>query len=135
MSYVPCVPVVYVPMYQARANFSFLRANVPINMPTCQRCANYSTWNPSWHRRANFSISPAKRLTNFSNFFQKNFSTFAFFNYAQICKFQEYLGISRKLILETKNSNFDICKISLRENLVNLKSLTSFSMVHLRLTE
>ena len=52
-----------------------------------------------------------------------------------ICKYQEYFGISRKLSRDTKYLNVDICKISLRKNLINLNPLTSFSMKHVRLTE
>ena len=37
--------VAYVPTCQTRANFSFLCANVPVNVSTCQSCANFSTWH------------------------------------------------------------------------------------------
>ena len=37
-------PCVNLPTCQKRANFSFLRANVPKNVPTCQRRTSYSTW-------------------------------------------------------------------------------------------
>ena len=37
--------VAYVLTYQTRANFSFLCANVPVNVSTCQSCANFSTWH------------------------------------------------------------------------------------------
>lgn len=48
--------VVYVPTCKTRVNFSFLCANVPIKVLTCQCCANY----------ANF---PAKGRPNFSTNF------------------------------------------------------------------
>ena len=48
------VTVVQIPTCQTRASFSFLRANEPMRakgvpiiqfgVPTCQRCANVSTW-------------------------------------------------------------------------------------------
>ena len=43
--------------------------------------------------------------------------------------------ILEKLSHEKKNLNFDICKISLRKNLINLKPLTFFLMEHVELTE
>ena len=43
--------------------------------------------------------------------------------------------ILEKLSHEKKNLNFDICKISLRKNLIDLKPLTLFSMEHVELTE
>ena len=48
--------VVYVPTCQKRANFSFLRANVPINVPTCHtacQCFNLACKHAK--RRANVS--------------------------------------------------------------------------------
>ena len=60
--------------------------------------------------------------------FQKNFGFFNFSMMLNVCKFQEYLGNSRKLISQNKEFKFGICKISLTKNLANLKSLTSFSM-------
>ena len=57
-----CVPaclrtsVVYVPTCQKRANFSFLRASVPIIVPTCQMaCRFFSLVCQRAKRRANFS--------------------------------------------------------------------------------
>ena len=49
-----------------------------------------------------------------------------------ICKFQ---GILENVFRERKNLNFDICKISLSKNFINLKSLMSFSIDHMRLTK
>ena len=48
--------VVYLLTCQKRANFSFLCANVSINVPTWQRCVSFSTWCAKVPRRANFSI-------------------------------------------------------------------------------
>ena len=86
---VPCVPCV--PTCQKRANISFLRANVP---KTC----HFSNW------RANVP----KGVTIFQLFFKrKNVSIMV-----NICKFQEYLGNSRKFISRSKEFEtkyFDIC--------------------------
>ena len=49
--------VVYVPTCKNRANFSFLRANVPINMPTCHTACQ--CFKLACHR--------VKRRTKFSN--------------------------------------------------------------------
>ena len=49
-----------------------------------------------------------------------------------ICKFQ---GILENVFCERKNLNFDICKISLSKNFINLKPLMSFSIDHMRLTK
>ena len=74
-----CASMVYVPMgkVQTRASFSFLRVNVSINVPTCQRCANYLTWHASapkawqlfnlaWKQRV------PKGMPNFKTFFLRN---------------------------------------------------------------
>ena len=73
---VPTCPHANVPKAGQLLIFTFQRANVPINMPTCQRPDNFST-------------SPAKRCTNLSTNFQKIFSIFEFFNHAS------HLQISR----------------------------------------
>ena len=49
--------VVYVPTCQKRANFSFLRVNVPINLPTCHTACQFF----------NLECQRAKRGANFSN--------------------------------------------------------------------
>ena len=92
----PCVPKTYawftcpcvhVTTCQKRANFFFLRANVPINVPTCQRRANFSTWctnvskecqffnlaYQSAKRRASYLTTPIKSRANFSTIFSKNY--------------------------------------------------------------
>ena len=85
------VSVVYVPTCKSRANVLFLRANVPINVQTCKRCANYSTLS-------------AKRHTNFSTIFQKNFSIFEFFNYAQYLEISKIFGQFYKTYLTKQRS-------------------------------
>ena len=72
-----CVIRASVPTCQKRANFSFLRANVPINVPkvcrffnlACQRCADFSTQRANVARRANFSSWRANMVKTF-HFFQ-----------------------------------------------------------------
>ena len=99
----------YVPSYHKRA----------INVPSCKWCVNYSTL-------------PAKGHTNFSEVFF-NFWIFqlcsTFSNFKNIC------AILENLSGETKNSNFDICKILLQKNLVNLKHLRLLSMEHMGLSK
>ena len=61
--------VVYVPTCQTRAHFSFLHANMPINVSTRQRCANYSTWRanmPKVSQFFNLTCQRPKRHANFS---------------------------------------------------------------------
>ena len=52
-----------------------------------------------------------------------------------MASFKNIWVILENLSRETKNFNFDICKISLRKNLINLKPVTPFSMEHIGLTE
>lgn len=54
------------------ANFSFLHANVPINVPTCEKRVNYSTWYskvPKACQIFNFACQHTKRGTGFSTIF------------------------------------------------------------------
>ena len=114
---------------EKRANFPLLLDNVPINAPTCRRCANYSTWRanvPKVYQSFNFVCQKAYQ---FFNYFSKNFFNFWIF---QLCSpfanFKNIWAIVESR--EAKSLSFDICKISLRKNLVNLKPLTSFSVEH-----
>ena len=75
-----------------------------------------------------FQFCLPKGVPIFQLFFKRIFQFLNFSVILTICKFQEYLGNSRKL-------NFDICKMSLRKNLANLKPLMSFSIEHVGLTE
>ena len=118
MSLLNCVPCV--PTCQKRANISFLRANVPktcyfsnwrANVPkacqhfsfTCQRANVPKTCHfSSWHANV------PKDVPIFQLFLKgKNVSIMD-----NICKFQEYLGNSRKFISRSKEFEtkyFDIC--------------------------
>ena len=97
--------VVYVPASQKRANFSFLRVNVPINVPTCQRAKGVPIIQlgvSRSQRRANLSTSLTKMHISFSK-------EFLFLNFSimlNICKFLEYLGNCRKFISRNKECKF-----------------------------
>ena len=95
------------------------------NVLTCEGRANYSTWC------ANFATWPAKRLTNFSTIFQNNFC-FWIFQFCLTFANLNIWSIVEHLSRETKNLNFDIWKISLRKNLINL---TLVSIERVGLTE
>ena len=58
-----------------------------------------------------------------------------FFCCSLFANFNKVWTILENLSRETNNLNFDICKISLRKSLANLKPLTTFSMEHVGLTE
>ena len=122
MQCVPCVrawstcPRLYVPTSQKHANFSFLRANVP---KVCQ------FFNFAW-----------QKAYQFFNYLTKEFFNFWIFQLSlTFANFNNIWATLENLSRETNNLNFDICKISLRKNFINLKSLTSFSMEHMRWTE
>ena len=85
-------PCVNLPMCQKRANFSFLRANVPKNVPTCQRCTSYSTWCANV-LRANQSF----------NYFSKEFFNLWIFQLCStIANFKNIWAILENLSRETK---------------------------------
>ena len=130
MPYVPRrASMAHVPTCQTRANFSFVRINVLINVPTFRRCANNSIWCANVPKRFQFVNFACQKAYQFFNYFSKGF-----FNYAQHLQTSRIFGlIQENVSREAKNLNFDICKISLRKNL--LKSLTAFSMEHVRLNE
>ena len=137
----------HVPKTYQRLIFTCQRVNKCANVSTCHRRAIYSTWRANvpkaWQyfniacqrvkKGANFSTSPAKKAYQFFNFFVFQFLNFSIM--LNICKFLEYLANSRKLSRETKNLNFDICKISLRKNFINLKPIIPFSAEHVGLIE
>ena len=99
---------------------SFLRANVPrcqrraifqIGVPTCQKRANISFLRANVPKTCHFSnwrTNVPKGVPIFQLFFKrKNVSIMV-----NICKFQEYLGNSRKFISRSKEFEtkyFDIC--------------------------
>ena len=104
----------------------WLHSRLPsANVLTCEGRANYSTWC------ANFATWPAKRLTNFSTIFQNNFC-FWIFQFCLTFANLNIWSIVEHLSRETKNLNFDIWKISLRKNLINL---TLVSIERVGLTE
>ena len=96
----------HVPKCQTCASFSFLRANVPINMLTCHRCANCSAWcanMPKANQLFNFTCQKAYQ---FFLFFKRIFQFMNFSIMVNICKFQEYLGNCRKPISQIKEFKF-----------------------------
>ena len=115
LNHVPCVPVwstcsrVNLSTCKKHADFSLLRANVPINLPTCQGPKGVPI----------FQLHQPKGVP----FCQKNFCSWMF----QLCiTFTNFYNISatvENFSCETKNVNFDICKISLRKNRISLKPL------------
>ena len=80
-----------------------------------------------------FGVPTCQRGANFLTIVQKNFWIF------QLCStfasFKNIWAILETLSRKAKNLDFDICQVSLRKNLVNLKPLTSFSLEHVGLTE
>ena len=118
--------MVYMPMCKTRASFSFLRVNVP---HTCHKRGNVRMLCQLF----NFAC---QRVYQFFNYFSKEFFNFWIFRLCStFSNFKNICAILENLSRETKNSNFDICKISLRKNLANLKHLTLFSMGHVGLRE
>ena len=124
--------MVYVPTCQTSAKFSFARVNGLINVPTCQRCVNYSIWLANVPKGCYFQIRLPKGVPNFQLFFNR---IFQFLNFSIMLNpnFKKIWAILENLSRETKNLNSGICKISLRKNVP--KSLTSFSVEHVGLTE
>ena len=132
---VPCVPCV--PAWS-----KCLPANVPralltshFYLPMYQH-ANYSTWCANVLKAYQFFNFACQKAYQFFNYISKEFFDFWIFqlclifsNFKNICAFLENLP------REIKNLNFNICKISLRKNLINLKLLTSFWMEHVGLTK
>ena len=98
-----------------------------LGLPACQRRANYSIWR----------AKKPKGVPVFQLFFKrKYFFNFKIFqSWLTFANFKNIWAILENLSHETKNSNFAISKISLRKNLVNLNTLTSFSMEHIGLTQ
>ena len=112
------------------------RINVPINVPTCQRAkqvliiqlgvptsqkhANFSTWCTNVPKGVPFFQLHLPKCVPIIQLFLK--SIFQFLNFSitlNICKFQKYLGSSRKFILRIY---LDICNVSLRKSLILTKT-------------
>ena len=151
--------VVYMSMYQ-RANmpkacqlliFKNQSAKVPINVPTLQRTKGVPIIQigvPTCQRAKGvpifqLGVPTCQKVCQFFNFtWQKGLLFFKrVFNFwiFQLCvtftNFKNIWALLKNLSRETNNLTFDICKISLMKNLINLKSLTSFSVKHMGLTE
>ena len=86
----------------------------------------------------NLVFQRAKGMPIFQLCLQKGVPVFQLF-FKRIFRFLNFSvklniwTVIENLSRETKNLNFDICEISLRKNLVNLKPLTSFSIEHVGL--
>ena len=99
------VSVVYVPTCQCdnvpkacqRLSFTCRRVNKCGNVLTYQKGVNVSTWH-----------------ANFATFFKIFFQLLSFSIMLDICKFQKYLGNSRRFILQNKEFKFWHCKTSFR---------------------
>ena len=131
---VTCVPVWST--CQKRGNFLFLPTNVPkafqsFNLASqpAKGVPNFQLGVPACQKACQFFNFACQKAYQFFNDFSKEFFNFSIM--LNICKFQEYLGSSRKFISQNKEFKFDICKISLRRNLISVKPLTSFSMEHM----
>ena len=105
------------------------RANVlkvyPLLNLGCQHArgeTNFSTWQP-------------KDVQIFQLFFKEFFNFWIFQSCSTFANFKNIRVILENLSRKAKNFNFDICKISLKKNLVSLTPLTSFSMENVGLTE
>ena len=78
-----CVPAWFVckracvPKCQKRAKFSFLRANVPINVLTCQH-ANFSTWRAKVSKASHFFSFACQNVCQSSNYFSKELCLFIY---------------------------------------------------------
>ena len=89
------------------ANSSLLLTNVPINMSTCLRCANYSTSHANVPKACQvFQLHLLKARSIFQLSFKIIVQFLNFSNMLTICKFQEYLDNSRKLISRNKEFKF-----------------------------
>ena len=98
------VPTCHVPMCQKRANFSFLRANKRANVP--KACQLFNLACQLAKRVVNFQLLLLKGVPIFQLFFKRIFQFLNFSILLNICKFQEYLGNSRKFISRNKEFKF-----------------------------
>ena len=98
---------------------------------TCSRAKSM----PASHFRAIVPINVPKDVPIFQVFSKSIFNIRIFQLGLTFANFQNIWAILENLSRETKNLYFDVCKISLRKNLINLKHLTSFSMEHVGLTK
>ena len=107
-------------MYAMRARVVYMsmcqHANVPTSHFTCQRAnvpkaCQFSTWRTNVPKGLPiFQLRLPKGVSNFQLFFKRIFKFLNFSILPNICKFQEHLGSSRKLISQ-KEFKLYICKI------------------------
>ena len=73
------------------------------NVSTCQRRANFSIWRANVPKGVLiFRIYLSKGVAIFQLFFKRIFQSLNFSIMLNVCKFQEYLGNSRKFISQNK---------------------------------
>ena len=98
---------VHVPKCQTRANFScftYQRANKRANVPKV--CQLFSLVCQPAKGELIFQLYLPKSVPIFQLFFKRIFQFLNFSIMLNVCKFQKYLGNSRKLILRNKELKF-----------------------------
>ena len=112
----------------------FLSTNVPINVLTCQRCTNYLTWCANMPKANQFFNFACQKAYQFFNYFSNKFFNFLIFQlYSAFANFKNIWAILENLW--SKEFKFWHLQNFIKENLVSLTPLTSFSMEPVGLTE
>ena len=127
--YVPTYPGANVPKAYQHFIFTCQRASVPITLPTWQRRASiFQTGVPTCQMACQFLNFVCQKACQFFNYFLKEY-IFQYLNFSimvNICKFQEYLGNSKKFILQ--NKELKLLKFAcFFLHVINLVSLTYHS--------
>ena len=113
-----------------------LRANVLVNVLTCQRCAYFKTCCVNVRKACQVFNFACQKAYQFFNYFSDEFFNFWIYQSCSVfANLKNIWPVLEKLSRQTKKLSFDICKISWRKNLANLKPLTSFSIEHVGLTK
>ena len=125
--------MVYVPTCQTRISFPFY---VPVKALTCQRCAYFKTCCVNVRKACQVFNFACQKAYQFFNYFSDEFFNFWIYQSCSVfANLKNIWPVLEKLSRQTKKLSFDICKISWRKNLANLKPLTSFSIEHVGLTK
>ena len=99
-----CDSVVYVLTCKRTKRVPASHFYVPINLPICQRCANYSTCPVNVPKMCQFSNFACQKA--YKRNFQQNYQIFDFSIMLNICQFQQDMSNSRKLISQGKQFKF-----------------------------
>ena len=138
MPYVPWVPAWSTCQRAKRvsaSHFACQRASKRAKV-TCQRCANFKTCRVNVRKACQVFNFACQKAYQFFNYFSDEFLNFWIYqSWSLFANLKNIWPILEKLSRQTKKLNFDICKISWRKNLTNLKPLTSFSIEHVGLTK